>query len=160
MSLLFHFLIQIFFATTKRMNPNPPEHYDVPNQEGFVIGPVVVGIGLGQPNIEERVGAIAIGNGADAASHGIAIGEGARAGRRAVALGSHVTAPDGRLVILEWDLTDVGARLDELEKTVAAQQKIIEKQEEMILALWYYPGMPGAVEAESSFVIHRSRLTE
>lgn len=77
----------------------------------------------------------------------IAIGEGARAGKNAVAIGHGVEAPDGRFVVLNQDLTDVNSRLEALEKTVAAQQKIIE-------ALWYHPGMPGAEGAEASFTIY------
>jgi len=144
----------------------PNEIYDYPDipgamPNGIVIDPNFVGIGFGHEprNFDDRHSAIAIGFGADADAEGVAIGQNARAGKRAVALGANVVAPDDRLIILRWDLTDVGARLDQLEQMVSAQQKIIADQQEMLEALWYHPGMPGAVEAESSFVVNCANLT-
>lgn len=122
---------------------------------GFVINPNYTAIGF-----EHIIDTITIGFDAHADSHGIAIGQHSRAGKRAAAFGNNIVAPDGRLVILGWDLTDIGPRLEALEQTVAAQQKVIAKQQEMIQALWYFPGMPGAEEAKKSYFINRDQLTE
>ena len=88
--------------------------------------------------------AICIGQGAIADDNGIAIGQYAKAGKHAAAFGSNVDAPDHNLVIGKWNLTDVGERLNALEE-------LVEKQRELLEALWYHPGMPGALEAEKSF---------
>ena len=87
---------------------------------------------------------ICIGIGANADDFGIAIGCNAKAGKHAAAFGDSVIAPDNHLVIGKWDLTDVAERLNALEE-------LVEKQHELLNALWYHPGMPGAIEAEDSF---------
>lgn len=81
---------------------------------------------------------------------GVAIGNNAHAGVNAVALGTNSKAPDGHVVILNIDFTNIASRLEQLENIIAEQQ-------EMIQALWYHPGMPGAVDAASSFAINRDR---
>lgn len=107
--------------------------------------------GVGE-TLEHPRGAVALGFGANADFGGIAIGQNARAGKNGAAFGEGVVAPDGRFMVLNWDLTDVGPRLTELERLVAMQQNLIEEQRGMLETLWYHPGMPGAAEAQISFM--------
>jgi hypothetical protein len=112
------------------------------------------GITLGT-TLREPVGVVCIGKGANADDYGIAIGQNSKAGKNAAAFGENVKAEDNHLVIGKWDLTDVAEtnvseRLNKLEE-------LVEKQQELLNALWYHPGMPGALEAEQSFVEHTSQ---
>jgi hypothetical protein len=52
------------------------------------------------------------------------------------------------------NLTELKKKVDTIEKlesTIEELQLTIAKQNEMLISLWYYPGMPGANEAKEQF---------
>lgn len=76
---------------------------------------------------------------------------GANAERKSIAIGLHTKAEQGRIVIGNWDATDAGERIEALEKIVKEQGETINKLVELVNELYYFPGMPGAIEAENLF---------
>lgn len=89
-------------------------------------------------------GSTALGSRAHAGKRACAFGTGSRAGDDAIAIGVNIVAEDNEVVIGRVNVTKLLDRLEQLETQV-------EKQNELIEALWYYPGMPGSQEAAESY---------
>jgi hypothetical protein len=97
---------------------------------------------------------ICIGFGSQADDYGIAIGKNARSGKNAAAFGENVKAADNHLVIGQWDLTDIANGTNDLHERVIKLESLVKKQQELLTALWYHPGMPGSIEAQALFDQH------
>lgn len=101
-------------------------------------------IAIGDHAITTNVSSVAIGRSCRAYGprNSIVLGPGASAGENAIAIGSNVEAGDDEIIIVN---------LKKLRDQVQELQSIVEKQNELILQMYYAPNGPGAHEAKERF---------
>ncbi len=75
-----------------------------------------------------------------------------------ISIGSTYTIPKGDTIITEINLTKLQSRVEQLEEQLQSAQELIQKQNDMLLKLWYHPGFPGYNEASDNFNKHINEL--
>lgn len=63
----------------------------------------------------------------------------------------------GDTVVGKINLTELCKENKELQARVDHLQTMVEKQQDMILKLWFSPGMPGMIESKDSFSSTRDK---
>jgi|JI10StandDraft_1071094.scaffolds.fasta_scaffold35943_10 hypothetical protein len=65
----------------------------------------------------------------------------------------------GPVTISDINLRELVAKVEELQTRVDALQELTKEQSELITAMWYYPGMPGANEAKEQFKENNPKIS-
>lgn len=65
----------------------------------------------------------------------------------------------GPVTISDINIRELVAKVEELQTRVDALQELTKEQSELITAMWYYPGMPGANEAKEQFKENNPKIS-
>lgn len=105
------------------------------------------------PHYDYQQNCISIGSSAVATgTYCVSMGSGVAIGN------SYGWTPKGDTIIGEINLTKLKCQVEKLEEQLQRAEQLIEKQNDMLLKLWYHPNMPGYDEASDNFNKHIGEL--
>lgn len=82
-------------------------------------------------------------------SYSVALGQ--QTGYECVAIGNKRNEINKDVSVGGINISEIQTKVKSLETIIEELQEIVKKQNEMLISLWYYPGMPGANEAKEQF---------